>query len=142
MLMQPNLLSVAACLVVPLRLNKTAPLCCTCVFVSITHLCCSLLLQPNPQAQLEDGFKEQLDVEETCRGFLELAKSISRRIVDLIFADTGMAELLKKLCTHAEWLNGTTTATIIATINGRLVHHVQSVRDAGCCGSHWSVIHM
>eukprot|EP00877_Chromochloris_zofingiensis_P004011 jgi/Chrzof1/13610/Cz08g04030.t1 len=77
----------------------------------------SLEFTEQVQAQLEDGFKEQLDVEETCRGFLELAKSISRRIVDLIFADTGMAELLKKLCTHAEWLNGTTTATIIATIN-------------------------
>ncbi len=53
-----------------------------------------------------------------CRGFLELSKTISHRIVDMMFGDAGMIEQLKKLYVHPEWLVGTTTATIIATING------------------------
>ncbi len=38
---------------------------------------------------MEEGYKERLEVEGVCRGFLELAKLIASRIVDLMFADAG-----------------------------------------------------
>lgn len=46
---------------------------------------------------LEEEYKERLEVEDVCRGFLDVAKTAMRKLVDSMFADPGMVDLLKKL---------------------------------------------
>jgi hypothetical protein len=38
---------------------------------------------------LDEGFRSQLDVEEVCRAFLDLAKAWSRRLIDIMYSDAG-----------------------------------------------------
>jgi exocyst complex component 3 len=51
-----------------------------------------------------------------CRGFLELAKEAVGDLVNSIFADQAFMELFHKLYCSDEWLSGSTTASIIATL--------------------------
>jgi hypothetical protein len=72
-----------------------------------------------------------LDVEDTCRAFLDLAKTIGACVVDLIFADDGMRDQTRRFFAPsaagagggggdanagAEWEAGTATATALATL--------------------------
>jgi len=62
-----------------------------------------------------------LDVEDTCRAFLELAKSIGARVVDLIFSDDGMRDQTRRFFAPAaqggaDWERGVATATALATL--------------------------
>jgi hypothetical protein len=70
------------------------------------------------QEQLESAYAAKLDVEDTCRAFLELAKLCGNSVVAIIFHDDGMVEQFKRLYVHTEWLSGTTTQTILVTIAG------------------------
>lgn len=49
------------------------------------------------QATLEPEYADRIDVEETCRGFLEVAKAAARKVVETMFSDAGMAGLIAAL---------------------------------------------
>lgn len=51
---------------------------------------CLLLLPPATQTLLDEGFRSQLDVEEVCRAFLDLAKAWSRRLIEMMYSDSGV----------------------------------------------------
>jgi hypothetical protein len=42
------------------------------------------------QSLLDEGLSSQLDVEDTCRAFLDLAKAWGQRLVDMMYADAGV----------------------------------------------------
>lgn len=44
--------------------------------------CCS-------QTLLDESFRSELDVEEVCRAFLDLAKAWSRRLIEMMYSDAG-----------------------------------------------------
>lgn len=58
----------------------------------------------------------RLDIDSQCRGFLELAKEAVGHLVSSIFADHAFMELFHKLYCSEEWLSGSVTASIIATL--------------------------
>lgn len=78
-----------------------------------------------------------LDVEDTCRAFLELAKTIGARVVDLIFSDEGMRDQTRRFFAPptpagggSEWESGVATATALATLGdyfGDVVAYVDPV---------------
>jgi hypothetical protein len=41
------------------------------------------------QGLLDEGFRSELDVEEVCRAFLDLAKAWSRRLIEMMYTDAG-----------------------------------------------------
>lgn len=51
-----------------------------------------------------------------CRGFLDAGKLAMQKIVEGIFSDPGVADLLKKLYQGAEWQEGRVTATFTTTL--------------------------
>lgn len=51
-----------------------------------------------------------------CRGFLDVGKLAMKKLVEGMFLDPGMADLLKKLYQGAEWAEGRVTATFTATL--------------------------
>ncbi|KAL4437795.1 hypothetical protein ABPG77_005707 [Micractinium sp. CCAP 211/92] len=65
---------------------------------------------------LEDGLKGQLNVEEACRGFLDLAKEAAAALVAAVYADPGFADLLTRLCCTDDWRGGGLTASMLATL--------------------------
>ena len=67
---------------------------------------------------MESSYAAKLDVEDTCRAFLELAKLCGNSVVAMVFNDEGMLEQFKRLYVHTEWLSGTTTQTILVTLAG------------------------
>ena len=61
-----------------------------------------------------------LDIEQQCRGFLDLSKTATAQLVTSIFADVAFAELFTKLCGTEEWRKGEVTGSILATISDYL----------------------
>ncbi len=61
-----------------------------------------------------------LDIEEQCRGFLDLAKSATALLVKSIFSDTAFVDLFSKICCSDDWKQGTTIASILATLGDYL----------------------
>lgn len=61
-----------------------------------------------------------LDIEQQCRGFLDLSKTATAQLVTSIFADAAFAELFTKLCGTEEWRKGEITGSILATISDYL----------------------
>lgn len=43
------------------------------------------------QTLLDESYRSQLDVEEVCRAFLDLAKAWSRRLIEMMYSDAGGA---------------------------------------------------
>ncbi|GFH25541.1 uncharacterized protein HaLaN_23522, partial [Haematococcus lacustris] len=69
------------------------------------------------QEQLDEEYRDKLDqVDEVCRGFLDVAKVAMARAVVVMFNDPGMSGQLIALYSRPEWLSGKTTTTLIATI--------------------------
>eukprot|EP00198_Chlamydomonas_reinhardtii_P014261 XP_001703598.1 component of the exocyst complex [Chlamydomonas reinhardtii] len=69
--------------------------------------------------QLKKEYREQLDVETVCRGFLEVAKVAAFRAVVVMFNDPGMSGQLKGLYGTGPgdtYLSGRVTSTLIATL--------------------------
>jgi len=58
----------------------------------------------------------RLDIENQCRGFLELAKEAVGHLVASVFSDAAFAELFHKLYCSEEWQSGETTHSILATL--------------------------
>ncbi|KAF3447349.1 hypothetical protein FNV43_RR12535 [Rhamnella rubrinervis] len=63
---------------------------------------------------LPRNYAEQINLEDTCKGFLEVAKEAVHLTVSVIFEDPGVQELLVKLY-HREWFEGQVTEYLVAT---------------------------
>ncbi|KAL1292612.1 hypothetical protein HN51_009680 [Arachis hypogaea] len=63
---------------------------------------------------LPQNYAEQVNFEDTCKGFLEVAKEAVHQTVNVIFEDPGVQELLVKLY-HREWSEGQVTEYLVAT---------------------------
>ncbi|KAI4305803.1 hypothetical protein L6164_029146 [Bauhinia variegata] len=63
---------------------------------------------------LPPNYAEQVNFEETCKGFLEVCKVCVLLTVSVIFEDPGVQELLVKLY-HKEWSEGQVTEYLVAT---------------------------
>ncbi|XP_058216279.1 exocyst complex component SEC6-like [Rhododendron vialii] len=57
---------------------------------------------------LPQSYAEQIIFEDTCKGFLEVAKETVHQTVSVIFEDPGVQELLVKLY-HKEWCEAQVT---------------------------------
>ncbi|CAO2842212.1 unnamed protein product [Amaranthus hypochondriacus] len=63
---------------------------------------------------LPQNYAEQVNFEDTCKGFLEVAKEGVHQTVTVIFEDPGVQELLVKLY-QKEWSEGQVTEYLVAT---------------------------
>ncbi|KNA18126.1 hypothetical protein SOVF_073680 [Spinacia oleracea] len=63
---------------------------------------------------LPQNYAEQVNFEDTCKGFLEVAKEGVHQTVTVIFEDPGVQELLIKLY-QKEWSEGQVTEYLVAT---------------------------
>ncbi|XAR48607.1 hypothetical protein NMG60_11031484 [Bertholletia excelsa] len=63
---------------------------------------------------LPPNYAEQINFEDTCKGFLEVAKEAVHQTVSVIFEDPGVQELLVKLY-QKEWSEGQVTEYLVAT---------------------------
>ncbi|KAJ6884751.1 hypothetical protein NC652_031680 [Populus alba x Populus x berolinensis] len=63
---------------------------------------------------LPQNYAEQVNFEDTCKGFLEVAKEAVHLTVRVIFEDPGVQELIVKLY-HKEWSEGQVTEYLVAT---------------------------
>lgn len=63
---------------------------------------------------LPQNYAEQVNFEDTCKGFLEVAKEAVHETVNVIFEDPGVQELLVKLY-QKDWLEGMVTEYLVAT---------------------------
>ncbi|KAH7293859.1 hypothetical protein KP509_28G045700 [Ceratopteris richardii] len=59
-------------------------------------------------------YEEQVNFEDTCKGFLEVAKEGVQQIVKMIFEDPGVKDLFVKLY-QKDWLGGLVTEYLVAT---------------------------
>ncbi|KAK1435514.1 hypothetical protein QVD17_01279 [Tagetes erecta] len=63
---------------------------------------------------LTEDYAEQVDFDETCKGFLEVAKEAIVQTVNVIFDDPGVQELVVKLYLK-EWSEGQVTEYLVET---------------------------
>ncbi|KAJ4824570.1 SNARE-binding exocyst subunit S6 [Turnera subulata] len=63
---------------------------------------------------LPPNYAEQVNFEDTCKGFLEVAKEAVHLTVRVIFEDPGVQELLVKIY-QKEWAEGQVTEYLVAT---------------------------
>ncbi|CAK8560274.1 unnamed protein product [Lathyrus sativus] len=66
---------------------------------------------------LPQNYAEQINFEDTCMGFLEVAKEAVDQIISVIFADPVVQHLLVKLY-QKEWSEGKVTEEVVATFDG------------------------
>ncbi len=59
----------------------------------------------------------RLDIESQCRGFLDIAKLATEKLVDAVFKEQAFLDLFHKLYHTPEWEEGSTTSSILATLN-------------------------
>ncbi|CAI0411360.1 unnamed protein product [Linum tenue] len=63
---------------------------------------------------LPQNYAEQVNFEDTCKGFLEVAKEAVHQTVKVIFEDPGVEELIVKLY-QKDWSEGQVTEYLVAT---------------------------
>ncbi|CAL4967014.1 unnamed protein product [Urochloa decumbens] len=63
---------------------------------------------------LPQNYAEQVNFEDTCKGFLEVAKEAVLQAVSVIFEDPGVQDLLVKLY-QKDWMDGMVTEYLVAT---------------------------
>uniref|UniRef100_A0A0D9VL24 Uncharacterized protein n=1 Tax=Leersia perrieri TaxID=77586 RepID=A0A0D9VL24_9ORYZ len=63
---------------------------------------------------LPQNYAEQVNFEDTCKGFLEVAKEAVLQTVSVIFEDPGVQDLLVKLY-QKDWADGMVTEYLVAT---------------------------
>lgn len=71
----------------------------------------------------------RLDVESQCRGFLDLAKAATGKLVEGVFKEPPFLELFQKLYHTDDWLDGSVTSSVLATVNDYFQDY-QSAIDA------------
>ena len=68
---------------------------------------------------VDEEFATKLEAEDVYRGFLEVAKTAMKKLIDGVFSDAGMVGLLKKLY-QSEWQSGEITSSLVATLQDYL----------------------
>ncbi|ONK66124.1 uncharacterized protein A4U43_C06F4390 [Asparagus officinalis] len=63
---------------------------------------------------LPQNYAEQINFEDTCKGFLEVAKEAIHQTVNVIFEDPGVQDLLVKIY-QKDWYEGLVTEYLVAT---------------------------
>jgi exocyst complex component 3 len=63
---------------------------------------------------LSENYAEQVNFEDTCKGFLEVAKEAVLQTVGVIFEDPGVQDLLAKVY-QKDWMDGMVTEYLVAT---------------------------
>nr|XP_051192707.1 exocyst complex component SEC6 isoform X2 [Lolium perenne] len=63
---------------------------------------------------LPENYAEQVNFEDTCKGFLEVAKEAVLQTVGVIFEDPGVQDLLAKVY-QKDWMDGMVTEYLVAT---------------------------
>ncbi|KAK4428426.1 Exocyst complex component SEC6, partial [Sesamum alatum] len=63
---------------------------------------------------LPQNYADQVNFEDACKGFLEVAKEAVHQTVSVIFEDPGVQELLVKLY-QKDWMEGQVTEYLVAT---------------------------
>ncbi|KAM3243675.1 hypothetical protein ACQJBY_055552 [Aegilops geniculata] len=63
---------------------------------------------------LPPNYAEQVNFEDTCKGFLEVAKEAVLQTVSVIFEDPGVQDLLAKVY-QKDWMDGMVTEYLVAT---------------------------
>lgn len=103
-------------------LGRPVPLETLCALLNNATECYELALQfvEAMQASMEPEYAARIDVEDTCRGFLETAKAAAKRVVEVVFADAGMAGLLGQLFAAPDWSAGRTMRGLLATLGDYL----------------------
>ncbi|KAL5212816.1 hypothetical protein ABZP36_023663 [Zizania latifolia] len=71
-------------------------------------------LSSNTLEALPQNYAEQVNFEDTCRGFLEVAKEAVLQTVSVIFEDPGVQDLLAKLY-QKDWMDGMVTEYLVET---------------------------
>ncbi|WOL17149.1 exocyst complex component SEC6 [Canna indica] len=74
----------------------------------------SMDLSNNILEALPPNYAEQVNFEDTCKGFLDVAKEAIIQTVRIIFEDPGVQELLVKLY-QKDWYEGLVTEYLVAT---------------------------
>ncbi|KAJ6840259.1 exocyst complex component SEC6 isoform X1 [Iris pallida] len=64
---------------------------------------------------LPQNYAEQINFEDTCKGFLDVAKEAVRQTVNVIFEDPGVQELLAKLY-QKDWCEGLVTEYLVRLV--------------------------
>ncbi|CAM6087311.1 unnamed protein product [Calypogeia fissa] len=87
-----------------------------CAIVNNNVRCYDLALDlsNNVMEALTPYYAEQVNFEDTCKGFLEIAKEGVQQTVSVIFEDPGVKELIAKLYLK-DWFEGLVTEYLVAT---------------------------
>ncbi|KAJ6291506.1 hypothetical protein OIU76_023559 [Salix suchowensis] len=87
-----------------------------CAMVNNNLRCYDLAMELSSSTleALPQNYAEQVNFEDTCKGFLEVAKEAVHQTVKFIFEDPGVQELIVKLY-HKEWSEGQVTEYLVAT---------------------------
>ncbi|KAL3701708.1 hypothetical protein R1sor_019730 [Riccia sorocarpa] len=87
-----------------------------CAMVNNNVRCYDLALElsNNVMEALTPYYAEQVNFEDTNKGFLEIAKEGVQQTVRVIFEDPGVKELIAKLY-HKDWYEGLVTEYLVAT---------------------------
>lgn len=87
-----------------------------CAMVNNNVRCYTLAmdLSNNLMEGLAPYYAEQVNFEDTCKGFLDIAKEALQQTVCLIFEDPGVKELVAKLYLK-DWYDGLVTEYLVAT---------------------------
>ncbi|XP_058096627.1 exocyst complex component SEC6-like isoform X2 [Magnolia sinica] len=87
-----------------------------CAMINNNLRCYDLALELSNSTMeaLPPNYAEQVNFEDTCKGFHEVAKEAVHQTVNVIFEDPGVQELLAKLY-QKEWSEGLVTEYLVAT---------------------------
>ncbi|KAF9661699.1 hypothetical protein SADUNF_Sadunf19G0095700 [Salix dunnii] len=87
-----------------------------CAMINNNLRCYDLAMELSSSTMeaLPQNYAEQVNFEDTCKGFLEVAKEAVHQTVRFIFEDPGVQELIVKLY-HKEWSEGQVTEYLVAT---------------------------
>ncbi|XP_011622418.1 exocyst complex component SEC6 isoform X2 [Amborella trichopoda] len=87
-----------------------------CAMINNNLRCYDLAMELSSSTleNLSPYYAEQVNFEDTCKGFLEVAKEAVHQTVVVIFEDPGVQELLAKLY-QKDWAEGLVTEYLVAT---------------------------
>ncbi|XP_031260375.1 exocyst complex component SEC6 [Pistacia vera] len=87
-----------------------------CAMINNNLRCYDLAMELSTSTMeaLPSNYAEQVNFEDTCKGFLEVAKEAVLRTVSVIFEDPGVQDLIIKLY-QKEWCEGNVTEYLVAT---------------------------
>jgi exocyst complex component 3 len=89
---------------------------CLCALINNNLRCYELSseLSSSTLESLPENYAEQVNFEDTCKGFLEVAKEAVLQTVGVIFEDPGVQDLLAKVY-QKDWMDGMVTEYLVAT---------------------------